>query len=365
VLVLSGPGTFGAIADVKTPPEEVPLWEMPELLCVRPLLGSSPLGEDEIFLVRGVRRMSCCTTEGPLLGLAGEAPAPTPLDIAAVDISRHVDDRRFAVETLRRDGSKWGAAMRQLGKATVAVAHPPLLGVDRHWAFAMQLLAACSAAVGDTVVELAYSLDSEGYMTGSPPAEALSPSQTKEFKHFEALSGRMRSAGWTVKEALELLALFPFGRVSDGEKFHAFWTRRLRDRSAAGGRASGEELASLAERQAELWPPTPAPAPPPSPSAEPPAEGHTVDVGQAPTKAMPVRSADRPAPPPPPPPRRDRSRSRRRSHATAGRHRRSRSCRHSSQIAFDRSRASGTGGSGRHRHHSRSRSRRRRRSQVG
>eukprot|EP00494_Astrolonche_serrata_P019350 UN19553 len=45
---------------------------------------------------------------------------------------------------------------------------------------------------------------------------------------------------------------FPFGRTGDNEKFHAFWTRRLRDKSETGGRPTSEEVTNLCERQADL-----------------------------------------------------------------------------------------------------------------
>lgn len=298
VLVLSKPGSFGAIADVKTPPEEVPLWEMPELLCVQPLLGTQPLSEGQVAVVRGARRFSRCSAEGPLLNWDGDAQSCTVLDVAGVDLSRHMDDQRFSVETLQRDAVKLATAMRRLGRDHIAVTHPPLLGVDKHLAFAMQLL--CASRDGAEVV-LHYALGLE-YTTGGVRATELSAAQVKEAKHFEALAGRMRSAGWTTRQALGLIALFPFGRSSGEERFHAFWTRRLRDKSEVGGRASHEELETVASRQGELLPP-----PPPAPDPEP------EPVAPAPeAQIRPAAQTEAPQPPPPPlpPGRRDRSRSR-------------------------------------------------------
>lgn len=297
VFVLSRPGSFGAIADVKTPPEEVPLWEMPELLCVQPLLGAQPLSEDEVAVVRGTRRFSKCSAEGPLLNWDGDAQSCTVLDVACVDLSRHMDDQRFSVETLQRDAVKLATAMRRLGRVHIAVTHPPLLGVDKHLAFAMQLL--CASRDGAEVA-LHYALGVE-YTTGGTRATELSAAQAKEAKHFEALAGRMRNAGWTTRQALGLIALFPFCRNSGEERFHAFWTRRLRDKSEAGGRASQEELETVASRQAELRPPPPAADPEPEPAVPAP-EAQTRPAAQA--------EPPQPPPPPLPPGRRDQSRSR-------------------------------------------------------
>eukprot|EP00439_Symbiodinium_sp_Y106_P083358 s2195_g23.t1 len=129
IILLSSAGSFGVVADVKTPPEEVPLWEMPELLCSKLVLGSLPLADGEVAVVRSVRRWNCCMTEGPLLHLAEDRPPETLLDIAAMDIQRHIDDRRFAIESLRRDSAKWSSCFRHLAKDIVAVSHPPLIGM--------------------------------------------------------------------------------------------------------------------------------------------------------------------------------------------------------------------------------------------
>lgn len=71
-----------------------------------------------------------CTAEGPLLQLAASAPSSPPLTVVAFDVTRHMDDRRYSLEALRRDGGKWSAALRHAGPGPVAMAHPPLLGVD-------------------------------------------------------------------------------------------------------------------------------------------------------------------------------------------------------------------------------------------
>eukprot|EP00494_Astrolonche_serrata_P014327 UN14459 len=44
---------------------------------------------------------------------------PMVLDIAAVDISRHLDDRRFALQVLRRDCHKLTRALRELRQQKV------------------------------------------------------------------------------------------------------------------------------------------------------------------------------------------------------------------------------------------------------
>eukprot|EP00927_Polykrikos_kofoidii_P032810 TRINITY_DN27831_c0_g1_i1.p1 TRINITY_DN27831_c0_g1~~TRINITY_DN27831_c0_g1_i1.p1 ORF type:complete len:857 (+),score=144.53 TRINITY_DN27831_c0_g1_i1:110-2572(+) len=276
LVALAGPGSFGAVGDVRTPPEEGPLWEFPELLCTRAIIGSAPLADDEFFLIRGVRRINRVATDGPLLWLVGEAPKDAaPLDIAAVDFSRHIDDQRFAAKTLRRDGSKLAAALGHLGCCSVAVSQPPLLGIDKHCVYAMHVLCSSLAASADSQAKtvLRYSMGCE-YVAGTEPKTELSTGQMKESNHFGALSGRMRSAGWTVKEAINLIALYPFARATQTEKFHAFWTRRLREKQGNGGRPTNDELGMIASRQAELYPPPPTveeipdPTPPPA-SPEP------------------------------------------------------------------------------------------------
>ncbi|CAE7191833.1 rpsF, partial [Symbiodinium sp. CCMP2456] len=269
IILLSSAGSFGAVADVKTPPEEVPLWEMPELLCSKLVLGSLPLADGEVVVVRSVRRWNSCMTEGPLLHLAEDRPPGTLLDIAVMDIQRHIDDRRFAIESLRHDSAKWSSCFRHLAKDIVAVSHPPLIGVDRHWSYAMQLLAAghCQVSGGVTKPKLRYALSTEGYATAAASTE-LSPAQVKEAKHLEALTGRMVS--WTPRHLIRLLALFPFARAGDA-KFHAFWTQRLRDKTLGnGGRPQRSEVAAVRSRQAELWPPEPVrePSPEPTPKAK-------------------------------------------------------------------------------------------------
>ncbi|CAE7707423.1 rpsF, partial [Symbiodinium necroappetens] len=241
IILLSSAGSFGAVADVKTPPEEVPLWEMPELLCSKLVLGSLPLADGEVVVVRSVRRWNSCMTDGPLLHLAEDRPPETLLDIAVMDIQRHIDDRRFAIESLRHDSAKWSSCFRHLAKDIVAVSHPPLIGVDRHWSYAMQLLAAghCQVSGSVTKPKLRYALSTEGYATAAASTE-LSPAQVKEAKHLEALTGRMVS--WTPRDLIRLLALFPFARAGDA-KFHAFWTQRLRDKTLGnGGRPQKSEV---------------------------------------------------------------------------------------------------------------------------
>ena len=73
---------------------QVPLWEMPELLCSKLVLGSLPLADGEadnkhrglgccseqpleVAVVRSVRRWNCCMTEGPLLHLAEDRREPS------------------------------------------------------------------------------------------------------------------------------------------------------------------------------------------------------------------------------------------------------------------------------------------------
>lgn len=190
--------------------------------------------------------------------------------MVAMDISRHVDDRRFAIQVLRRDAAKWSAAFRLLRESwtgPIAVAHAPLLGVDKHWCYAMQVLTA-----GHHGQKLRYALSCEGYGSASR-VEQLSAAQAKESKHFEALTARMVSTAWRPCDLLRLLAVFPFLR-NDSEKFHAFWTRRLRDKLLpAFGRPTREELAKVRKRQEELWPPPPPKVEPlPSPKAEAKAE---------------------------------------------------------------------------------------------
>merc|ERR1719282_1142562 len=87
VILLSSAKSFGSVADVKTPPEEVPFLEMPELLCTILLLGSMPLSDGEVFVVRGIRRVSRCTTEGPLLSLIGEVQPAALIDIGLLQCS--------------------------------------------------------------------------------------------------------------------------------------------------------------------------------------------------------------------------------------------------------------------------------------
>ncbi|CAK9032505.1 unnamed protein product, partial [Durusdinium trenchii] len=259
VLLLSSAGSFGRLGDVKTPPEEVPLWEMPELICSTLLLGLAPLADHEVWIVRKVKHVNHCSTEGPLLTLLEERPEAAAYDVVSMDISRHVDDRRFAIDVLRRDAGKWTAAFRQLCEEAepvkpIGVAHAPLIGVDKHWCYAMQILTS-GPLTGRR--PLRYVLSQEGYSTAALASQELSPAQVKEAKHFEALTARMASTGWKPSDLLRLLALFPFVR-SDGEKFHAFWTRRLRDKSLPdSGRPTREELASIRGRQHELWPPEP------------------------------------------------------------------------------------------------------------
>eukprot|EP00435_Cladocopium_sp_Y103_P007993 s2000_g2.t1 len=267
LVLLSSASSFCTLEEVKTPPEEVPLWEFPELICVRLLLGSVPLTEEEVLLVRRVQHVNRCSTEGPLLTLSEERPPEMALyNMVAMDISRHVDDRRFAIEVLRRDATKWSAAFRLIGESwtgPVAVAHAPLLGVDKHWCYAMQVLTA-----GHHGQKLRYALSLEGYGSASRD-EQLSAAQAREAKHFEALTARMVSTAWRPCDLLRLLALFPFLRNAS-EKFHAFWTRRLRDKSLPDfGRPTREELAKVRRRQEELWPPPPkVESPVPEPKVE-------------------------------------------------------------------------------------------------
>eukprot|EP00913_Durusdinium_trenchii_P022665 g21286.t3 len=242
----------------------VPLWEMPELICSTLLLGLAPLADHEVWIVRKVKHVNHCSTEGPLLTLLEERPEAAAYDVVSMDISRHVDDRRFAIDVLRRDAGKWTAAFRQLCEEAepvkpIGVAHAPLIGVDKHWCYAMQILTS-GPLTGRR--PLRYVLSQEGYSTAALASQELSPAQVKEAKHFEALTARMASTGWKPSDLLRLLALFPFVR-SDGEKFHAFWTRRLRDKSLPdSGRPTREELASIRGRQHELWPPEPKEPPP-------------------------------------------------------------------------------------------------------
>jgi len=276
VYVLSGAGSFGGVADVKTPPEEVPLWEAPELLLTRLMLGNMPL-RDEVFVIEGVRHVNRCATDGPLLSLVGEAD--DTWCVAALDMTRG----EITVNALQRDGAKWTVALRRLGKDPVAVSHPPLLGVDHHFAFAMQLLCASCAGVG-----LRYALCTE-YTTGQK--SELTQSQTREAKHFEALAERMRSTAWTAREMLGLLALFPFGRTCDTEKFHAYWTRRLRDKSDGNGRPSQEELNECLARQSEVTPPA-APSPEviePPPKKLPPPPQSAREESRRSSPCLPVR----------------------------------------------------------------------------
>ncbi|CAE7236026.1 rpsF [Symbiodinium pilosum] len=273
VIILSSASSFGALADVKTPPEEVPLWEFPELLCSRLVLGSLPLADAQVAIVRGVRRVNSCTTEGPLLNLAEGPRLGAVLDIAVMDIQRHIDDRRFAIESLRHDATKWSTCIRCLAKDVLAVGHPPLIGVDRHWSYAMQLLSA-GVSASSTALKLRYALSTEGYATAVASTE-LSPAQVKEAKHLEALTNRMASASssWRPRDLLRLLALFPYARSSDSEKFHAFWTQRLRDKTLErGGCPTKSEVAGISSRQAELWPPEPVKEPSPEPPKPPKVE---------------------------------------------------------------------------------------------
>eukprot|EP00931_Biecheleriopsis_adriatica_P052111 TRINITY_DN30295_c0_g1_i1.p1 TRINITY_DN30295_c0_g1~~TRINITY_DN30295_c0_g1_i1.p1 ORF type:complete len:760 (+),score=200.42 TRINITY_DN30295_c0_g1_i1:24-2303(+) len=303
VILLSSQSSFGTIGDVKTPPEEVPLWEMPELLCSRLVLGCLPLSEKQVILVRGALCVNHCVTEGPLLTLAKEAePAAGVRDIAAMDISRNTDDRRYAVCFLRQDAAKWSTCFRLLGQADhaiVSVTHPPMLGVDKHWAYAMQLLSAGHAAASLGVkLALQYALSSDGYCTGAPAPAELQPAQTKESKHFEALTSRMSSCGWRFRDILRLTALFPLARSASTEKFHAFWTRRLRDKSLPGaGRPSKQELGHIRSRQEELWPPPPPPPPAPPEKEEPalPAE-HATGETSAPEKSTAASASGAKAP---------------------------------------------------------------------
>mmetsp|Transcript_147559 Transcript_147559/g.471943 ORF Transcript_147559/g.471943 Transcript_147559/m.471943 type:complete len:690 (+) Transcript_147559:85-2154(+) len=195
-IVLSSAKSFGALADVKTPPEEVPLWEMPELICCKPLLGADPLSEDQVVLVRSVRRVNCCSVQGPMLRFTGQPASHALLDVVAFDLCRNVDDRRFGLETLQRDGDKWSTALRHLVRgategagifSAVVISHPPLLGIDKHWAFAMHLASSGFAWPGDATKCVRYALSDDGYATGPAPASELSPAQVKESKHFEAL----------------------------------------------------------------------------------------------------------------------------------------------------------------------------------
>eukprot|EP00434_Breviolum_minutum_P031309 symbB.v1.2.027688.t2/scaffold2859.1/size88004/2 len=192
--------------------------------------------------VTKLRHVNRCLTDGPLLTLAEERPPETSVyDVVAMDISRHVDDRRFAIEFLRRDAAKWAFALRWLtesGPRSVVTTHAPLLGVDKHWCYAMQLLAA-----GHTSSTLRYGLTMEGYGSGMDIAD-FSSAQVKESKHFEALTTRMVATGWRPSDVLRLLAVFPFLR-NDSEKFHAFWTRRLRDKSLVDeGKPTRKEMAT-------------------------------------------------------------------------------------------------------------------------
>ncbi|CAE8609494.1 unnamed protein product [Polarella glacialis] len=262
LILLSSPGIFGAIADVKTPPEEVLLWEMPELICLKMLLGNVPLSKQEMFVVRGARRVNCCATDGPMLSWSCQSELGGAIDVAAIDVSRFVDDRRFSVEALRQDAAKWAASfrqLRQLGHATVTVTHPHMLGMDRHLVYALQLLGAEHAsASSDTALTLHYSLNEDGYATGSVAAAELGASQKKEAAHFQALTGRMSRTAWHSGDLLRLLAVFPLSRARDSEKFHAFWTRRLRDAALPeSGRVGAEELGRIQHRQDELWPSPP------------------------------------------------------------------------------------------------------------
>lgn len=102
-------------------------------------------------MVRKVRQVNRCVTEGPLLVLA-EAEGPNACrDVVAMDISRHVDDRqaeqakrvfrrRFAIEFLRHDAAKWATSFKLLEMPSIC--HAPLIGVDKHWCYAMQILTA-------------------------------------------------------------------------------------------------------------------------------------------------------------------------------------------------------------------------------
>merc|ERR1712151_640145 len=116
----------------------------------------------------------------------------------------------------------------------------------------MQLICSAVAAACGIETCLHYSLDAE-YVTGSARVDDLSTLQLKESKHFEALTGRMRTAGWTTREVLNLIAFFPFGRASESERFHAYWTRRLRDKSDTAGRPSLAEVTTVATCQHDLW----------------------------------------------------------------------------------------------------------------
>lgn len=247
IVSLSKPDSFGIVDAVKTPPEEVLLWEMPELLCLRPLLGDAPLGLGEVFIVTGLRRFCRCTVDGPMLSWASEVQDRSAIAVAALDVPRHQDTKRFSLEVLEAEVAKWVNAFSTLAGRAVAVAHPPFLGVDLHCSFAVQL--SCAAGSG---ADLRYSLG-HSYATGGVTSAGLSVQQAKEAKHLEALSQRMRKSDWKAGEVLALIALYPFGRSRETEKFHAFWTRRLRDSSALCGRPSSEEMESLRERQTELW----------------------------------------------------------------------------------------------------------------
>merc|ERR1712019_37287 len=100
-----------------------------------------------------------------------------------------------------------------------------------------------------------------------------------------ALTGRMRSAGWTTREVLNLIAFFPFGRASESERFHAYWTRRLRDKSDTSGRPSLAEVTKVATSQHDLWPAPSPPTPEPVPADVVPSNesGAQTAVAQAPT----------------------------------------------------------------------------------
>eukprot|EP00929_Paragymnodinium_shiwhaense_P091706 TRINITY_DN5161_c0_g1_i2.p1 TRINITY_DN5161_c0_g1~~TRINITY_DN5161_c0_g1_i2.p1 ORF type:complete len:893 (-),score=201.90 TRINITY_DN5161_c0_g1_i2:52-2730(-) len=275
LVVISNPKMFGKVEDVKTPPEEALLWERPELLCTRLVLGGEPLAADEVFAVRGVRQFNRVVTEGPLLNIVEASRASSgTMDFAALDLVRQHDDERFAAATLRRDCSKLAVALKRLERSVVAVTHPPLLGIDRHAVFLAHLVGSAYASMeGGAYVTLRYALNQE-YITGREACQELSTMQLKESKHFDALASRMRAAGWTAGEAVALMALYPFVRTGDSEKFHAFWTRRLRDSSKGGeeakdlqgGRALEDELEKVAMSQATLRPPPPKPPPEPQPA---------------------------------------------------------------------------------------------------
>mmetsp|Transcript_2185 Transcript_2185/g.4596 ORF Transcript_2185/g.4596 Transcript_2185/m.4596 type:complete len:618 (+) Transcript_2185:30-1883(+) len=262
LIVLSAADTFGKVFDVKTPPEEVVLWEFPELLAVRLLLGPFPLQAGEVYAARGIRHINHCSVDGPLLQFVATAASTEPLmNIVALDIPRDLADLQFSTASLTQNCRKWVAAFSAVVAAAgpVAVSHPHLLGVDHHQAFLVQSLA--SACVGDSTdagsLTLHYALGDD-YATAqdieivNPEKGVLSLKQQKEAKHFAALVNRMKAQGWSVSEVLAMLAVYPFARHEPTQPFHAFWTARLR--AATGGRSTAEELADAAKRQEELQP---------------------------------------------------------------------------------------------------------------